>query len=278
MNKIKRYTYGFAFILCMAALSSCISEVDVDIPEQFPKLVIGSFINPEDDGIAVLVTSSSPIFSQNENIDIHESLENATVVISDGTNEVTIPYDENRYLYYISMDEFTIHYGGTYTLEVNVSGYKTVTATTTVPLSTLDFDEAIVSDIDTNNQDYFDFIAYNFRFKWQDDPQESNLYRLYVTESNSGSYAITDKFITDEDREGEAITENGYVESYYFDQNASFDALLINCSEDYFKYHRSLQNVTYGDPFSEPAIIYSNVKNGLGCFGGYSSSFAHITP
>ena len=49
---------------------------------------------------------------------------------------------------------------------------------------------------------------------------------------------------------------------------------LETLSKDYFKYlkTRTEHNANDGNPFSEPVPVFSNIENGIGFFGGYSSS------
>jgi hypothetical protein len=50
---------------------------------------------------------------------------------------------------------------------------------------------------------------------------------------------------------------------------------LKSLEEDYYQYEKSkhlyYENGDGDDPFTEPVLIYSNVENGLGVFGGFSS-------
>jgi len=50
-------------------------------------------------------------------------------------------------------------------------------------------------------------------------------------------------------------------------------ATLSSVSEDYYKYNVTLAKYeqTQGDPFAQPVQVYSNIENGFGIFGGYSS-------
>jgi len=50
---------------------------------------------------------------------------------------------------------------------------------------------------------------------------------------------------------------------------------LRSVSEEYYKYYTSVYRQTAQDnntPFSNPTVIYSNIKNGYGIFAGYSKS------
>ncbi|HEV7378763.1 MAG TPA: DUF4249 family protein, partial [Dyadobacter sp.] len=51
-----------------------------------------------------------------------------------------------------------------------------------------------------------------------------------------------------------------------------------NTDEEYFKYHRSLQMRNTDNPFTEPALIYSNISDGLGCFAAYNTSMVTYRP
>jgi hypothetical protein len=59
---------------------------------------------------------------------------------------------------------------------------------------------------------------------------------------------------------------------YYNDYNTidSVRYYIINCSEDYYKYHTSVKNYQGDDFFVEPSIIFDNIDNGLGNFSAYN--------
>lgn len=45
---------------------------------------------------------------------------------------------------------------------------------------------------------------------------------------------------------------------------------LLHTDQNYFLYHRSLQQTRGDNPFTEPALVYTNVRGGLGVFAGYN--------
>ncbi len=53
---------------------------------------------------------------------------------------------------------------------------------------------------------------------------------------------------------------------------------LLHTDENYYLYHRSLQQTRRDNPFSEPALVYTNVDGGLGIFAGYSLTNKIIKP
>ena len=53
---------------------------------------------------------------------------------------------------------------------------------------------------------------------------------------------------------------------------------LLHTDRNYFLYHRSLQQTRGDNPFTEPALVYTNVRNGLGVFAGYNQYTKVVTP
>ena len=44
---------------------------------------------------------------------------------------------------------------------------------------------------------------------------------------------------------------------------------LITCDVNYYRYHLSLESFTDVNLFNQASSVYSNVKDGAGCFGAY---------
>jgi hypothetical protein len=53
---------------------------------------------------------------------------------------------------------------------------------------------------------------------------------------------------------------------------------LISLSESYFNYlnTKALQDNSTNDPFSDPVLVYTNIKNGTGIFGASTTSFKYL--
>ena len=64
---------------------------------------------------------------------------------------------------------------------------------------------------------------------------------------------------------------------YYYDQNwvklgeKSYKVVLHKVSKEVYNYYKSVSKINIG-PFSEPVKVYTNILNGLGVFGGKSST------
>lgn len=55
--------------------------------------------------------------------------------------------------------------------------------------------------------------------------------------------------------------------------------LLLNTTDQpYYEYHRSLRQARNDNPFTEPSLVYTNVKGGLGIFAGYNQSIRIVKP
>lgn len=55
--------------------------------------------------------------------------------------------------------------------------------------------------------------------------------------------------------------------------------LLLNHTDfPYYEFHRSLQQSRSDNPFTEPSLIYTNVKGGFGVFAGFNQSTKVIRP
>lgn len=54
--------------------------------------------------------------------------------------------------------------------------------------------------------------------------------------------------------------------------------LLLHTDRNYFEFHRSLRLQNGDNPFTEPSLIYTNVKGGFGIFASYNMSTKVIRP
>ncbi len=53
---------------------------------------------------------------------------------------------------------------------------------------------------------------------------------------------------------------------------------VMNVDVPYYEFHRSLENYNGDNPFTEPSLIYTNVRGGLGVFASYNRSVKVIKP
>lgn len=256
-------------------LNSCETIVEVDVPEQQPKLVVFGFLDPVATEFKIKVRSSSPIFSD-VNVSAYDPITNAQVNITGPAGTIQVPYSESAQAYVFTHDMLPVVYGGTYRVEVSASGYETVEGTTTIPEEIAVFTEVSAKlDSIVSPEGYRDDF-YEFDLKWPDVSTGENFYAIsfqqYTSEFGTALYDDLDAF-------NGIMTEKPIVTNTYSPEaNEPIRVHLMHVTEDYYRYLRTATNIIYGDPFSEPTLVFSNIKNGLGCFTSYTSSYVQIIP
>lgn len=298
-------------LILIAVLTSCetlVSDIpEARLPKASSKLVVHSFISPQSPTINVVVSESVPIFS--ESGAKQDVIKDAVVKLSDGTAEVVMPFDPDNDMYRIAQSAFKITPSKTYTLTVSHDG-RQVTAHCTVPENTPVIKSYEVDIPPMDNYVLGQAPAITLKMHWQDIPNESNYYRVMA--AADVEYSVPDtktkgkrqqsefNFIwnmmsaqgewqTDKDRDGGLfyspvgrVSMPSFHTSNPTDGSAapfnpdskliSITMLLYNADENYYKYHRSLQQrLDTENPFTEPSQIYSNIEGGLGCFGAYNT-------
>jgi hypothetical protein len=297
-------------LFIISGCESLVTQVSPDnLPDVKSKLVVQSFISPQSTQIIVAVTESKPLFGDSNSS--LGSIKNAVVKLSDGTSEVTIPYNEASYLYSIDAKEFAIVAGKTYRLSVS-DPTRSVTSTCKVPTKQAAIKSYEIDTSFTPNGFSQDTIV-TVKMTWQDIMADTNYYRVRayldleynVLEGNSvQTFQIKrvknrfnfrwDNTIGRNDFQSDANLDGAIFSSatgritlpatQIFDYGngnrfvVSPDSKIIgiifevqNTDATYFKYHRSLELSGNENPFSEPTLIYNNISGGLGCFAAYNT-------
>ncbi|HRY98728.1 MAG TPA: DUF4249 domain-containing protein [Bacteroidales bacterium] len=256
-------------------LAGCEKMVtDVDIPEYEPKLVVHSFISSDEAHINVYVSESIPVFGKPSSDVASEPIANATVVLRRNGQSITLPYEGYTAGYSIPVVDAGLQPGRTYTLEVSVPDGRQVTGECTIPShrnETLEITSVI------KEAGEFDSL-YTFQFRFRDDQAgEGNHYRVfaylkvrfdpqsepYVQEL---SFDKGEVYVSDENRDLSTFTYRASAYAYKLEE-VTFK--LLTTDEDYYTYHRSVNFHSDGDPFSEPTLVFTNIRDGLGIFSGY---------
>lgn len=283
MNKRIIYTLIFGLLV---AFTACEKEVtNIKLPQASSKLVVTSFISPQDTLLRVSVVESVPAIGKSTLSS--NTIRNATVIMSSGDRSVTFTYHDTVQAYVADADALPIVQGNTYALEVVDTKGRKVEATCTVPINQ---PVGVEMAIDSAKSDYSDFMQYYMTLSWQDTPGEINYYRIFAeiatTQGNhtpfpqriyfEGSYNDISLF-TDNRLDGAKFSSSRgsiWKPSYnpdYPTTNTLF-GYLLNTDEHYYRYHQSLNNNynTDGNPFAEPVLLYSNMNGGLGVFASYN--------
>jgi hypothetical protein len=317
MNMIKAIFSILFIAMLLSACESPLTNIPLSkLPQTESKLVVNSIISPDLPYINVIVTESIPLFSQTDATE--GRVENATVKISDGVNEMVIPYDAENKLYSIPQSKFPIKDLKTYYLTVS-DGTRSVTAQCTVPgkkpvIKSYEFDTLLIDgpyEQDTN---------LTLRMSWQDVPGDTNYYKLnagidlqYSVGIKTDDNKIRDvinkqhfyfhwvgqegrtELMSDKHLDGSVMNSLLGKFSYfgptlvtmddgkrvtYYPENKLLGIVLevYNLDVNYYKYLHSLEIKGNSDsPFAEPAALYSNVKDGLGCFAAYNAAQVRIS-
>lgn len=287
MKSVKQIAQSFLFILSIL-FTSCEDEVkNIKLPENTgEKLVVTSYISPEEETIVVIVSNSKEVFGKDQNKPI-KRISDATVIISDGVNSASLPFNVANNYYSISQSLFKIEGGKTYTLKVISSDNKQVKATCTVPLNVVSFSEIqILKNTQTDPNSNYSRSA---TIEWQDVPTVPNFFVIQgaKVENNNNNYNNVlhidpaKAFVSDASRDGRKIIVSN-IEMYdYYSPNgvdsANYEFSLINADYNYYQHNKNIATNTGFDIFGEPMNIYSNIEGGLGIFGAFRVSRKQVS-
>jgi hypothetical protein len=282
----------YLLLTLLIILIACEKTVYIDIPDKGRMITINSLFNP-DSLLKVNVSKSCYIL----NNDI-QAIENATVEIYENANLInTLPYLNNGW-YKSTIQKPSS--GDRYKIKVTVPGMGTAETESYIPPETNIISIDTASVMRTDNEGYR-HEQFEFRVKFKDNPNENNYYLLapmeihiYTYDDYEGDTIISDtaqhimyfessdpSLIENLRGKGALFDDNLFngntyefvfsVEKYFYD-TTSICIKLKSISEDYFKYLATCYKHMDAnwDPFMEKISVYSNVKGGLGIFGGYS--------
>lgn len=284
---MKKYFLNIILIFStLLMIFSCEKEIEVNLPDGDPKIVIEGYI--EQDSFPYLyITRSTPYFEQVTLATlINLVVKNATVTVSDGQLSETLDFieDTTQFPYFKYQGKVIKgEPGKKYYLTVTAEG-KTYTSITTIPYP-VQLDSSSFKVDKTIDRDSLGFLWFYF----VDPDTLGNYYRLSSMVHNQDRRFFHPFASVAEDK----IINNQFVEfSTYRGQDpfANFE----NDTNDYRWYFRvgdtilfkfsSIDVRTYnfwntveldyagGDnPFSAPISIRTNIEGGaLGIWGGYS--------
>ncbi|MCE9540669.1 MAG: DUF4249 domain-containing protein [Bacteroidetes bacterium] len=273
---MNRYIKLIALSLTLG-FSACEKDADVELPAVESKLVISSFISPEDTIVKVGVTISQPLYN-NSNSNQYSAVSYATVQITNGTTVQTLAYNADENYYFVSTAIFPITVGTTYNLTVSTPDGKNANASTSIPAqnSTLTYTAEAV-----NNQSNGD--TYAFRTEWNDTPGTEDYYRLVyydrsVYDIDTTYWQAFSNNFSDKDKDGTTMKEQFEIYAYSGTGFSNGELHLIHASKEYYLYHKKLTEAAFsGGPFSEPVQMYSNINGGYGAFAGYNSYKLYVS-
>lgn len=304
------FSRGFFFFLALILLTSCEEDITVDLDNPDPKFVVDGYI--ENGEVPYVFLSRNQPYFDPTSIDEYEKsfVHNAVIKVSDGTREITLkeictdslppeafPFlaeflglplsnlESINYCLYTQdlIDQFTNPFtgkiGNLYSIRIEAEG-TTLSSKTRIPeivkLDSLWFDKP-------KPEDTLGFIGAHLT-----DPDTlGNAYRWFARRKGKdqrfipplGS-AFNDKFINGKsfdfayDR-GHESEEEGQPASHYYTYGDTVIVKFTSIDLKHFQFWRSFETeaVNNGNPFAAPTTIQTNIKGGLGIWGGYGVSY-----
>jgi hypothetical protein len=277
------------------------------LPAVTSKLVVHSYISPQDTVLYVIVTESVPVFGIDNPDGTGKVIENARVTLSDGNTTVQLVFDPANRLYGVSASALPVVPGKTYTLVVK-DQTREVSASTVVPKETVIISSYMIDTVTVRRGTFSDYppdTLVAFRFSWKDLPGMRNYYRTrssvniadgmeqldrngrVVRQEHSYTQKLTGDLQSDFNSDGltisneevrfslsnfNGITSGSATYPRYYRRVNYIDMELSHASKSYYDYHRAMYSSGDSDdnPFVEPGIIYTNIEGGLGNFSSHN--------
>lgn len=291
-------------------ITSCEKEVQLNIEEVDSKLAILCDFSPDEPFVLELSKSRS-INSTNlggniiNNADVQICVNNEIIETIPPIN--TSSDANTKYQSIVAVPKIK----QVYTLKVEVDGLEPITATSSIP-EAIEISHSSVGAVTAFETDNDEMEGYEVRLgvQFEDPANETNYYQISFRQevisseqsaqpnsievSSNDSYSFIDEDIINNFNliDGgilfKDLTFNGTTKEFVFQPKFFYKpgtppntATPINIiielrsvSEEYYKYYTSVyrQASQENTPFSNPTVIYSNIKNGYGIFAGYSKN------
>ncbi len=258
----------FFFGLMIFALG-CEQEADIPLPKVEPKITVSCYISDDTDTVRAYLRWSDPVFSNGDSEG--DIISDAQVVLSGSGFSRSFVFNDFQQYFELPVQGFELTPGLEYRLDIKASNGSTASAVTRIPLQQSDIRSASFernAEVDDLFNQYY--VTYRFETVLGNLEPEEPYYRIihYQKWEGPGWYQSSNvwhAFASGDDEEG-IISESSF---YGYDTTLMLHkAHIIHCSEDYYRFHSTMENISYG-PFAEPTIVYSNVNNGLGVFAGF---------
>ncbi len=291
---------GIILFGLVLGLFSCIEDVDDFSNSYEEKLVVHSLISPKDSILSVSVQKTIPIYNSN-NI-LFDFVADADVYLTSGTDSLTLTYNATVNEYQGLGSAFNITPNQTYQISV-ITKEHSVTSECVIPKEI-----NIINNLDPilelkKNADGNIFTYFNIDLTWDQSNAVGTVfstvkYSIYAYQNGVETH-INNKSnlreITYSDNDyPQLFTDNNLTTEFSFytvsaiSPSVQKDSIRVRIEEikhvllssetHYERYFKSLSNqnsaagsdLTGGNPFKEPVVMYSNIKDGAGVFGAYT--------
>ncbi|MGC9353459.1 MAG: DUF4249 family protein [Mariniphaga sp.] len=302
--------YFFRLLLsALVVLSSCREEIEIDFPEMEIKPVVNCLFSPSYPlkmhvGVTKTPTDTSTYIIENANISVSGN---------DGTHIVLHNIGEGYY----SADSFIPDKGVIYILEVDIPGFKRITASGSIPVSesailSIQSKSGFKTDPVTGTGEEPTIPVQNLEIVVKDDIEVGDFWGISIVQTSvvnrngtiveiPGEYSPGYYWGSDDPIiVGEGL---GYYNPFLFmfrdiafssqtekiklyvskDIKSAYWLRFFNFSPEAFQYikswviHEYTQDYDFWEIY-EPQPLYSNIENGYGIFAGYSMQLYDVYP
>lgn len=261
---MKKIVLFSAFII--SAFVSCQKEIDIDLNESDPKMVIEANYIATDSFVRVLVSKSSSYF------DVFEvnSINDAAVTIQEENGlEIPVPFvADGRY----ELAGFPPNYGSNYVIKVSHNGMEYRAESNLMPVLQL-----LPSSVQYQPESIFSEEGYWVIYRFQDFPGLGNCYKMVPTYGGKRY----DKF-GEFSRGGDNLTDGNLVErplikTFQVGDTVSLELQSINARVLEYYSQLSSSNSAFNAAVGNPDYFWSNGALGYFSAYGYSTDTVIVT-
>ena len=287
-------------LVCSILISSCEVVLDADFPEVDSALAVYTFLEPDQPIVVSVYASQSIAESESQ----HEIVTDASVSILQSGTVVAVPIltvvsqdglDATDVYRYVAAWPSNADLDEPFTIRVEAPGFDAVQATESVPARVI-FDLVSASSVVIADPYLPELLQsrVTLRFELTDPPGDTYYFLMRRPSQNYGdpTFTVVDAPFKEPDpgeSEGfdpglffsDVSFRSGTIDFSiaYYTLPAESDAfVLYSVSESYFEYDRTrqLQKDTNGNPFAEPAPIFTNIDGGYGVFAASSRGWTEV--
>ncbi|MGY6561039.1 MAG: DUF4249 domain-containing protein [Luteibaculaceae bacterium] len=286
---------NIGFVLLALVWVSCEKEIPFDGEVRTPKITLNASFEPNNTWEVYLHNSLSVI----DRGDLKEITNAQVFIFPEGQESFLLTYEPSCGCYQ-SPNAPVVQQ--TYRIEAAAPGFETVSAVSAIP------QEVPILNVEVQERETGFSNILTFRVSFQDPSIQANFYMVELVSFFESTFFNfeTQQFetflfesntnILSNDPSSDQRSESDFLSPYLtFNDNLfnnqsktfvfeaeSFDGsstteyqlILSHLSEELYLYKRSILRFSNsaGNPFAEPARVFTNVNNGFGIFGGFNSA------
>ncbi len=287
---MKSFVLVIGFICVVCFFSSCEKQVDLDIPNQTPKMVINSILAPGENLLLNLRRSFTIADRNNDSLWYNQQIENSYFKLYKNDQFVgDLSVDPtNKLLYKLNYSKFEA--GDKYTLIGKAIGFPSIFAETVIPGKP----EVYITNFVYNSVEQH-FYKFSLEVNIVDNISDENYYIVSLSSKNNNSLFYIYNGENNQVADPSIIELNNdyYLSDKLFNGNTKVisiqsnfitqisvpnqtDTFWVDCkaiTKDFYDYMISTykQNANDFDIFAEPTLIKHNIMGGYGVFGACNS-------